>query len=141
MCTLKPKNTTLENHFTSNETVQKFEEYILNDYKYGELLDLPKDNQTTYPHLDEQCTVSTLIKYEDEFEVKYMITDKLLGIAIVDKIILNKISKKEINKILIPVTYEHDPIFIKNKAREFIYKHQHILHNKAKCQINHSQIY
>ena len=79
-----------------------------------------------------QCTVEIMRYFEDDFNIKFVITDKLLGVGIVDRYIFFDIVKKEKYKIFKPVSYAHDLRMIKSYAIKFVYKFQNILHPKNK---------
>ena len=48
------------------------------------------------------------------------------------KPLLKQLCVNEIEKILIPISYQHHPSIVKDIANSFACKHQHILHPKGK---------
>ena len=136
--TLKIGQKSLENHLTSNNTLDSVIKYLLNDYKYGESLNINNehDQNKLINKLQQStlnyCTVDILTEFEERFNFKYVILDKLLGIGMVHKPLFEHICNVEIDKILIPVKYHHNPAIIRDKAIAFVYKHQNILHHKNK---------
>ena len=136
LSTLYINDAPLENHFTSDNSVDLFANYILNEYKCGEQLKLPEiyqnNNNTPNNHQTIQCTIKLLRRFEDKYNIKYVITDKSLGIAIIDKKLFDELCRKEIQKILIQINYHHDPALIRDKATGFVHKYEKVLHPKGK---------
>ena len=62
-----------------------------------------------------------------EYHIKFLIIDKTLGIAILDKDLYDNIVSIEINDILVPIQHEYDPQYIKQMAINFAYEHQNIM--------------
>ena len=96
--------------------------------------DANNNNDNNNTHYDiynyNVCNIKTLRKYEEKYDIKYILIDKLLGIAIVGRELLTKLCNDEINKILILISYDHNPALIRDKATEFAHKYQHTLHPK-----------
>ena len=129
--------TEVKNHLLTQKTADTVIGYLLNDYKYG----LPIQTHLIYkqnihkqdPNLPIQfinCDVNILEKYEDKFNIKYVITDKSLGPGIIDRDLHTQISIKERDKILKPIKYKHNPAQIRDIATAFAHKFSHILHPK-----------
>ena len=145
LVTLEHNQKSLKNHFVTTKDVNRVRNSISN-YKHGDSLDFINDtNHEQHDHNDkitktkvnnnlnpEICTVRVLQKYENVHKIKYVITDKLLGIAILEQSLYNERCIIEIDKILTEISYEHNPTLIKDKARAFIYKFSSILHPKGK---------
>ena len=137
--TLQIGQKSLENHLTSNNTLDTVINYLLNDYKYGESLNI-NDKHSSNEQINKlhkqstpnYCTVDILIEFEERYNFKYVILDKLLGIGMIHKPLFEHICNVEIDKILIPIEYHHNPAIIRDKAVEFVYKHKNILHHKDK---------
>ena len=130
-CAQNDSKNHLKNHFFTEETAETVINYILNEYKYGEPLTTHhKPNITT---LFDQiiCNADILKQYEDTYNIKYVITDKSLGPGIVDRDIHKSITINLIKEILVPINYIHNPAQIRDIAMEFIYKYNHILHDKG----------
>ena len=112
----KNENKNFKNHFFTENTAETVIDYILNDYVYGKPLSThhqPKHNNTNefllFLFRNTNCTIETINNFEDNYNVKYVITDKCLGPGIVDRDIFSKIELIEINKMLKRINYNHNP--------------------------------
>ena len=130
----------IQNHLLSNNSAVDVINYLLNKYKYKQDLKIPNNNvqnqNNTYKFV-LQCTVKKLRDFEDNYNIKYVIIDKSLGIGIIDKIIHLKIAKKETHKILKPITNKHDPLKSETKPLNLSINSNIYYIQKIKCKINH----
>ena len=131
--------TDFKSHFFTESPAELVINYLTNQYEYGDSI------QTL--HIDDihstKCnysiplihivnrTVKTLRKYEKQYNIKYVIIDKLLGPGIIDDVLYFNTVKTEINKILKPIKNTHNPATIRDKATQFVHKFSHILHDKG----------
>lgn len=139
LCT---ENDSIKNHFLSNNSALSVINYLLNEYKYKQDIKLPNEelpnnnkhnkNYNTFISYKEQCTIDKLREYEEQYNIKFVIIDKGLGIAIIDKIIYIKLTKTEFDKILNLIKNIYKPEEIKEKSIEFVHKFKHTLHPKGK---------
>ena len=123
-CTLS-ESLKFENHLFSDENIQEQLHYLLHHFKYEnpDLTSHKIDLESFYG----KCNIETLLYYEYKYNVKLLIIDKLLGIAIVNKHILRNIASKETNSILVPISYEYKPYYIKHICINYAYEFQSIL--------------
>ena len=125
----------IKNSILSDDNYYRELNHILNDFKYKEPYFFPQIKRASdeYPNcLIPKCNTRLLLEYEDKYKIKYLVSDKQLGIAIVGKSLLENVVKKEIKSIFIEVKYPYNPQHVKYISIQFIYKHQNILNDHGK---------
>ena len=124
-------NLSIKNHLISNENINDDIHKLLTSFKYeiDDKYSFGNYNQKILLQLNliPKCSVKILLKYEEEYGIKYLITDKSLGIAIIDIKLYHEIISKEMNKILKHIKSATNPQLIKQYAINFAYEHQNVM--------------
>ena len=96
---LHTKNGTLKNHFTSNNTVKSSTDFTLNQYKYGQPIknihnQSSDQTKSIYNQTTERCTIEMLRSHEDQYDIKYVIIDKISWYWIIEKPLFKSLIKE-----------------------------------------------
>ena len=118
-------NVKFENHFLSDKNKRTDIESVLNTFLNNSETTTNYKTKPIFKYkLSPICSIKLLREYENKYNFRYLIIDKLLGIGIIENEIILKLINEEIDKILIQIKDNYDPQYIKRQCILFVYEHQ-----------------